>query len=121
MASLPWFRLYTETRVDKKLATLPDDEHRCWLHLLCYSAEKEPRGVIDISDPLIVALECAKGDEELLTRTVERLERLKVLGREEGFIFFEKFHDRQYPRASERPEEVRERVRKYRAKGASGD
>lgn len=116
MTALPWLRLYTEARTDKKLATLADDEHRCWLHLLCYAAEDEPRGVIDLTDTMIVALECSGGSEELLTRTVEKLERLRVLGREGDFVCFEKFAVRQYEKPSAKPEAVRERVRKHRSK-----
>ena len=47
MNRFPWFRMYTESRNDSKLATLTDGEFRVWHKLLCYSAENEPRGVID--------------------------------------------------------------------------
>jgi len=113
-ARLPWFRAYCEARTDKKLGKLEDDEHRVWFHLLCYAAENDVRGMIDMTDRELVALECAKDDMELLDRTVAKLTRLKIVAQEDPFIYFVKFAERQYDNPSSRPEAVKERVRKHR-------
>lgn len=112
--SLSWFRMYSEARNDRKLAALADDEHRVWFNLLCYSSEREPRGVFPIDDPTLLALEVANNDEALLERTLAKLERMVVTGRDTDFGWFLHFSDRQYDNPSDRPESTRERKRKQR-------
>jgi hypothetical protein len=115
---MPWFRMYFEARTDAKLRSLADDEFRVWFKLLCLAAEGEDdRGTVDMSDPFIVAIEVAGGNEELLSRTCHALSRLKVVCQRDVTLSFIKFDDRQYDKPSDRPEQTRERKRRSRAKG----
>ncbi len=116
MKQMQWFRLYSEARTDAKLRSLPDDQFRVWFNLLCYAADQDDeRGSVDISDPFIVALEVAGGDEELLSRTCHALSRLRIVTCEDERVTFINFTIRQYDKPSDAPEQTRERKRKQRA------
>ena len=39
MSRYPWFRMYSEARVDAKLRSLSADEFRVWFNLLCLASE----------------------------------------------------------------------------------
>lgn len=116
---LPWFKLYHEARTDAKLRSLADDEFRVWFNLLCYAAEQsDDRGTIDASDLFLLAIEVANGDEELLRRTLQKLERLRIIEwpDEDGpTLVFTHFLDRQYDKPSDHPDRVSERVKRHRA------
>jgi hypothetical protein len=62
--TMPWFRMYNESRNDRKLDTLADDEFRVWHKLLCCASEGKDRGTIDADDRELLAIEVARGDEE---------------------------------------------------------
>lgn len=118
--TFPWFRMYYEARTDAKLHSLADDEFRVWFNLLCYAAEQvDDRGAIDTEDGFLVAVEVAGGDEELLHRTLHKLERLRIIEWSEDEsdhrMLFSHFDDRQYDKPSDAPEQTRERKRKSRA------
>jgi len=108
--------MYTEASKDKKLEYLNNDEFRVWFNLLCLAAEQENRGVIDGSDIFLLSLETSNGNEDLLLQTLEKLEKLKIIVRDEGEITFINFMKRQYDNPSDTPEEVRERVKRHRKK-----
>lgn len=114
--SLPWFRAYQEARTDAKLRSLQDDEFRIWFNLLCYAADQEEeRGAFDASDRFLIALECSGGDEDLLSRVVTRLSRLRIIEDTGSVIRFINFERRQYDKPSDAPSQTRERKRKQRA------
>jgi hypothetical protein len=110
MGNLPWFRFYTEARTDRKLDLLADDEYRVWNHLLCYSAEQSgKRGLIPIECADELAIECARGDDSLLQRTLSRLVTLKIIAaRDDGWLFLH-FQERQYDKPSDLPEATKTR------------
>lgn len=121
MARMDWFRLYTEARTDKKLATLTDAEHRVWFNLLCFAASQDVRGTITSDDPEILALECANGDTDVLSATLAKLQKLRIVAiaasTEEGepaLIHFIHFQERQYDKPSDEPGRVSERVKRHR-------
>ena len=115
MKSLPWFRMYTESRNDSKLDALTAREFRIWHKLLCYSAEAEPRGVVDYTDPEFTAIEIRVPAAHLQS-AIEHMERLRLVICEEGFVDFPAFSSRQYDNPSDSPERVLARVRKHREK-----
>lgn len=113
---MQWFRAYQEARNDAKLKSLQDDEFRVWFNLLCYAADQEEeRGAFDASDRFLIALECSGGDEELLSRAVTRLSRLRIIEDNGDVIRFINFERRQYDKPSDAPSQTRERKRKQRA------
>jgi len=114
MKGLPWFRLYHEARTDAKLAYLADDEHRVWFDLLCYAAEQSTRGTVHGVDMFLLAIETARGDAELLNRTIDKLVRFRIITLEASTITFINFLSRQYDKPSDAPEAVRERVARHR-------
>lgn len=111
---LRWLKLHLDARTDAKLALLSAEQFRVWFRLLCYSAEREPRGIIDNESPHLVAVECAGGDQALLDETVSLLLRLGILEAEGFYLAFAKWAERQYEKPSDYPEHVRERVERHR-------
>jgi hypothetical protein len=119
----PWFCLWHESRVDKKLETLDDDEFRVWHRLLCYASEQPERGIIADLDPFLLAIEVARGDEELLMRTIGRLVKLRIVDDADpdrlGFINFNRRNDIQPsdlpPATSKRKADQRRRERELLA------
>lgn len=117
MSRLPWIRLYTEARNDRKLRLLKDDEHRVWFNTLLYAAESEPRGCFTIDD--LLAIEVADGDQELLDRAIGRMEMLHLIERDDHIGYFPAFADRQYAAGgnpSDTPDARNERSRRFREK-----
>ena len=121
-STLPWFRMYHEARTDAKLRSLADDEFRVWFNLLCYAAEQgTDRGTIECIDGFLLSIEVAGGDEELLRRTLQKLERLRIIqwngdANDPGdCLTFCHFNDRQYDKPSDHPDRVSERVKRHRA------
>lgn len=112
---LPWFRMWTDARNDSKLDALNDREFRIWHKLLCFAAEAENRGTIDYLDPEYVAMELRIGVDEL-DSAISRMIRLRLVERSETLVRFPSFADRNYDKPSDKPDAVRERVRKSRAK-----
>lgn len=116
-----WYRTYHEALEDKKLETLSFEEHYVWWALLTYSSDQqqELRGTISAekADPWLLALKCARGDEELLQRTIGLLVKRKILAvDDDGGLTFINFDARQ---ESEPPEQVADRQRRYRERKAS--
>jgi len=111
---MPWFRMYHEARNDRKLDTLADDEFRVWHRLLCFASEQEERGVIAYDDLFLLAIEVARGDQELLSHVVTRLSALKIIRDDGHALVFLNFVKRNYDKPSDAPEATRERKRKSR-------
>lgn len=124
---MEWFRYYYEARTDKKLATLSDAEHRVWSDLLCYAAEQRVgRGTIPPMELDLLAIECARGDADLLTATIARLVKLKIVAVDEaGSITFINFEKRQHDKPSDAPaataaRKAAQRLREREARDAAG-
>ena len=104
-----WFRFYHEARTDRKLEALTDAQYRVWINLLCYAAEQEQRGAIEIESEYLLAIECARGDEELLTDTLSVLVKLGIVERDADEVIFVNWGKRQYD-----SDNSTERVRAFR-------
>lgn len=115
MAQPLWFRMWSEAKNDAKLDALTDSEFRCWFKLICAASEDDERGGVDIDDPELLALEL-RVDQDVLVRAIDRIERLRLVRCDGARIVFPSWIDRQYEKPSDRPEAVRERVRKHRQK-----
>lgn len=113
--SLPWFRMYAESRMDPKLDALNDREFRIWHKLLCLASESEDRGTVDYLDPEYVAMNLRVGVDEL-DSAIGRMVRLRLVDRTDAFVSFPSFAARQYVAPSDMPEATRERQRRRRAK-----
>jgi hypothetical protein len=120
MSRLPWFRMYTESRNDSKLEALSDREFRIWHKLLCLSAEDEPRGVVDYGDPEFVGMELRVGHDEL-DLAITRFIKLRLLARDDTFIYFPAFSERQYTKPSDHPDRIKERVQRHRNNKKRGE
>lgn len=123
MAKLPWFRMYSEARNDAKLRVLADDEHRVWFNLLCLASEGEQRGTLDASSPYCLAAEVAHGDEDLLSRTLDKCVKLRIIDTigDNSMAAFAHWSDRQYDKPSETPERIKERVTRHRQSSSNAD
>lgn len=113
--AFPWFKLHTEARIDAKLRSLTDAQFRTWFNLLCYAADRKPRGTIPEMDTLLLALEVSGGDESLLNETIVKLKRLKIISGDRDIIFIH-FNERNYDSPSDMPNETRKRQKESREK-----
>lgn len=123
MKSMPWFKVYTEARTDKKLSSLTLAERGVWINLLMYAAEQDEdnRGAFDASDREILAIECAEGDAKVLDRTIKKLQQSKHLiccQEHAGYLIFRTFAERQARKPSDEKPEQNERQRRSRASRA---
>ena len=114
--AVPWFKLFTEARNDRKLNKLTDREHRIWFHLLCYAAEQEIRGTIAYEDLDRLALEVADEDSAALSQTIHHLVHLGILSHDTHRLCFLHFTERNSGKPSDEPLAIRERVTRYREK-----
>jgi len=115
---LPWFKVYTEARTDKKLAHLTLAERGVWINLLMYAAEQDARGSFDANDRDILAMECAEGDVKTLDRTIKKLQQSKHLiccMEHTGYLTFRTFAERQARKPSDEKLAQNERQRRSRA------
>lgn len=113
---MKWLRLYHDARTDAKLESLPDDEFRVWFKLLCFANEQHERGVITGFSDRLLAVEVARGNKELLDRTLTSLEELRIIERGESELTFRAWGKRQFS-----SDDVSERVQKHRERRAERD
>ncbi len=106
---MKWLRLYHEARNDAKLEHLSDDEFRVWFRLICFAGEQNNRGSIESLHKELLAVEVAKGDLDLLTRTIEKLKKLRIVENSNNSIDFINWDKRQFV-----SDNVTERVQKHR-------
>lgn len=122
---MEWLKLYHDLRTDRKVETLADDEYRTFINLLVFASEQEAhRGDIAGLDDDLIALEVCRGDVVLLARTLDRLQRLRIVSVGTGpaadgvgvtrYIAFLNFAKRQARKPSDEPGRILERVRKHR-------
>ncbi len=118
MRSMPWCKLWNETRTDKKLSHLTLAERGVWSNLLTYANEQNERGMFDASDRFSLALECAEGEEDTLNSTIEKLLKVHHFVAVEdrpGWVAFRTWHTRQSRKPSDEPEAARLRQQQSRA------
>lgn len=123
---MQWFKLYVEARNDAKLRSLTDAQFRVWFNLLCYASEQSDRGVIEVEDDRLLAIEVSKGDIALLDETCNELQALRIVtcvtrplqGRYIEFLNFEK---RQGANVTRNARSSAERVRKHRERKKLGN
>jgi|GEM_PF-6679780 len=118
---MKWLRLHTEARSDRKLDTLTDAEFRVWFNLLCMAGDSPERGTIEYEDMDLLAIEVARGDTELLTATLTKLVRLRIVQNDDETVSFVNFQKRQYDKPSDTPEATRERKAKQRDSATKPD
>lgn len=116
---MPWLRLHSEARCDPKLELLTDAQFRVWFRLLCFANDQPERGTISYRSRKLLAVQVAKGDEPLLTETLEILVELNIIdmaSQEEQSVAFVHWAERQYDKASDTPAATRERKARQRDK-----
>ncbi len=118
MRSMPWCKLWNESRTDKKLSHLTLAERGVWSNLLTYANEQEERGTFDASDRFSLALECAEGEEDTLNSALDKLVKvhhLEAVVDHPGWLTFRTWNMRQSRKPSDDPERAAERQRRARA------
>lgn len=126
MGKMPWLKLYTEIRTDPKMQALSDAEFRVWINLLCLAAESKVRGVICIDQgvpyPDEALARAMYTDPDTLKGALAKFIKLRMVEiDDDGIIYLINFDARQYDKPSDRPEAVRDRVRKHREKKKTAD
>ena len=118
MRSMPWCKLWNESRTDKKLSHLTLAERGVWSNLLTYANEQEERGTFDASDRFSLALECAEGQEDVLNSALEKLVKvhhLECVEDHPGWLTFRTWNQRQSRKPSDDTEATRLRQQRSRA------
>jgi len=124
---MPWFRMYSEARNDRKLASLSDAQFRVWFNLLCLASESKHRGLVTYDDAELLAFEVANENAELLNDTLAKLQKLRIIEHgspddsDDFTIRFVHWESRQYDKPSATPERVNERVTKHRETKRNAD
>ena len=115
-----WLRLWSEARNDRKLATLTDAEFRVWFNLLCMAGESRQRGTVLYDDLGLLALEVSGGDADLLSATLAKCARLRIVTDDGAAVVFVNWGKRQYDKPSDSPEATRERKQRQRDRARQG-
>lgn len=103
--------MYHDARLDLKLQSLSDAQHRVWFNLLCYASEQGTRGTIAAKSLTVLAIEVARGDTDLLEDTLATLETLDIVQRKNNKVIITHWKERQFASDSSTP-----RVKKHRQK-----
>ncbi|MGV8123124.1 MAG: hypothetical protein AB2L14_25455 [Candidatus Xenobiia bacterium LiM19] len=112
---MKWFKMWSEARNDGKLNALTPEEFRVWFNLMCFTAEKDSfTGILADGNPFLLAFEISGGNEILLESTLVKLEKLKIIQRENESIIVLNWKKRQAKFSSDSPEKTRDRKRKER-------
>ncbi len=124
MATMPWLKLYTEIRTDPKMLALTDTEFRVWISMLCLAAESKDRGVISIAPGIAYPADALARalfvDTNSLKDALAQFQALRMVDVDDvGIITIVHFDDRQYDKPSDRPEAIKGRVQKHRARKAA--
>ena len=115
---LPWLKLHTRARNDRKLDALTDRQFRLWFRLLCYAAEGEPRGCF-IADE-ITRLE-VRGSKRKFLADLERMKELRLLDQEGYWWNFRAWSEAQYDKPSDHPNATSSRKAKQRERQRAAD
>jgi hypothetical protein len=120
VASMKWFKLWSEARNDAKLRVLSCEDRWIWFSLLCYASEQEERGVIR-HPARLVAAEVCNGDIAKLATTCNELVALELIkfatcDDQSIEITFPSFAYRQSKSPSDDPAEINKRSQRYRSK-----
>lgn len=114
--AITWFKLDHDLPNDIKLRRFSINEKWAWVVLLCIASKSSPRGIInaddeDISDfcEFSTTQDWLYFRDKLITKGMAEI-------REDGNLHILHWEDRQYAKPSDRPDAVRERVRRSREK-----
>lgn len=111
--SMPWFKLHSQFRNDPKFKRFSKEEKYDFIVLLCLASESKERGVIlvdeqSLSDELDLSIE---ETQSLLAKLIDK----RIFHeREDGYMEFSNWEDRQYDNPSSTPAAVNQRVKKHR-------
>jgi hypothetical protein len=112
-----WFKMLSSDRNDRRLRLLSRDQFWVYFNLLCYASEQDKRGMVNIDDMWLLAIEVSDGDEALLTSTIAMLLKVKILTQQEdGSVYFTEWDSRHYEKQSDTPEATRVRKQAQRAR-----
>jgi hypothetical protein len=114
--AMSWFRLYHDLPNDRKLRKFSHQQKWAWVVLLCLASESKIRGTILIQDEEDLADYCGFETTQDFLFFVDKLRQKEMIEPVEGGIKIVHWEDRQYQRKSDRPEAVKARVSKHRAK-----
>jgi hypothetical protein len=92
---MKWLRLWHDARTDAKLEALTDAQYRVWSKLLIFASEQDERGVIAGKSDVLLAVEVARGNVELLRETVAQLQALEIIEVSDGATRFINWDKRQ--------------------------
>lgn len=113
---MTWFRLYHDLPNDRKLRKFTPQQKWAWVVLLCLASESKERGFIDNSDEDDLADYCGFESTQDFQYFLDKLRQKDMIEPTEGRIRITHWEDRQYEKPSDKPEAIKARVAKHRAK-----
>lgn len=119
---MKWFRLYSEIIHDPKVRRLKDAaKFGVLVGLLALASECKIRGWVCIEEDMPYELdelaEILMATPEKISETISDLQKLRIIQvDDDGIIKFPNWDKRQYDKPSDRPDAVRERVKRHREK-----
>jgi len=119
---VPWFKVHDDVLTDPKLCRYFSKQERWdWIGLLTLANKSRERGVVrSPDDEIAYALDLS--DDEWASLCAKFQERRMVARRAlDGALVIVNWAARQYDKPSDRPAEVRERVRHHRETGKAAD
>lgn len=114
----PWFPTPRTIREDPRLLELDDHQFRVWIFMRALASDAEERGVIPPMGRrgLAAALHTTPDVLQTAIELLEEIELIIVGG--DGSIEMTDFMELLYPKPSDRPEAIKERVRRFRERNA---
>ena len=119
--TMSWFKLHHELPGDYKLRKFSPQQKWAWVVLLCVASSSKERGVVPLQDEEGLADYCDFESVQDFQFFVDKLRQKGMIEPVEGGIKISHWEDRQHEKKSDRPQAVRDRVARYRAKKKEED
>ncbi|MCF8011904.1 MAG: DnaD domain protein [Clostridiales bacterium] len=116
--AMPWFKMYSEIKSDRKLRRLSPEERWLWVVLLCIASDSPERGSLLLCPGISYTVEDLADEAMLDLRVVEEaMPNFEVMGMlhiENGVWVLTNFLERQYEKLSDQPQNTRARKQAQR-------
>ena len=114
--SITWFRLYHDMPNDRKLRKFSPQQKWAWVVLLCLASDSKERGFVDTGDEEDLADYCGFESTQDFQFFLDKLRQKGMIEPFPGRLKITHWEDRQYEKPSDKPEAIKARVAKHRAK-----
>lgn len=113
---MKWFRLYHDMPADRKLLKFSAQQKWAWVVLLCVASESKQRGYVLNESDDEMAEYCDFDSPQDYQFFLDKLRQKGMIEHCSGGFKISHWEERQYEKESDKPNAVRERVRRHREK-----